>query len=305
MITKRRPKAHSGTPSRLISMACGNPLAGEDAVAIKSDSNQGIVPSVEVKDWEQLLAELYRDAWDESIGRFRTSCVFRGADALGRELQPGLLKLVGKNGRAGKIEKHLLRNFRKYATGEFRGGASDWRWLTFAQHHGLPTRLLDWTFSPLIAAHFATDNVNCNDRDGAIWSIDPRKTNKLLPPRLQRIAAHEGADLFTAEMLEGAADSLSAFGKLFPEPGILFLEPPSIDVRIANQFALFSVSSTPDLDLKAWLEAHPGAARQIVIPAAAKPEIRDKLDQAGFTERLIYPGADGLARWLARYYQHR
>jgi len=54
-----------------------------------------------------------------------------------------------------------------------------------------------------------------------------------------------------------------------------------------------------------WLEAHPGVARRIVIPAAAKQEIRDKLDQAGFTERLIYPGADGLARWLARYYQHR
>jgi hypothetical protein len=122
---------------------------------------------------------------------------------------------------------------------------------------------------------------------------------------LRRIAAHEGADLFTAEMLESAAQSLSGFDKLFPEPGILFLEPPSIDVRIANQFALFSIASAPDLDLNAWLEAHPGIARRIVIPATAKQEIRDKLDQAGFTERLIYPGADGLARWLARYYQHR
>jgi hypothetical protein len=273
-------------------------------MATKPDETQTGVPSVGVQNWEQLLAELYRDAWDESIGRFRTSCVFRGADVMGLELKPGLLKLVGRNGRAGKIEKHLLRNFRKYATGEFRGRASDWRWLTFAQHHGLPTRLLDWTFSPLIAAHFATDNVHFNDRDGAIWCIDPRKTNKLLPLKLRRIAAHEGADLFTAEMLEDAAESLTAFDKLFPQPGILFLEPPSIDVRIANQFALFSVASAADLDLNAWLEAHPGVARRIVIPAAAKPEIRDKLDQAGFTERLIYPGADGLARWLARYYQH-
>jgi len=274
-------------------------------MATKPEATEAAIPSVEVKDWQQLLTELYRDAWDESIGRYRTSYVFRGADALGRELQPGLLKLVGKNGRAGKIEKHLLRNFRKYATGEFRGGASDWHWLTFAQHHGLPTRLLDWTFSPLIAAHFATDDVSCNDRDAAIWCIDPRNTNKLLPPKLRHIAAHEGADLFTAEMLEEAAESLSTFDKLFPEPGILFLEPPSIDVRIANQFALFSVASAPDLDLNAWLEAHAGVARRIVIPAAAKQEIRDKLDQAGLTERLIYPGADGLARWLARYYQHR
>ena len=45
------------------------------------------------------------------------------------------------------------------------------------------------------------------------------------------------------------------------------------------------------------------AAREIVIPATAKQEIRDKLDQAGITERTIYPGADGIARWLSRYYR--
>jgi hypothetical protein len=263
------------------------------------------IPSVTVNDWEHLLAELYRDAWDEKIGRFRTSFVFRGADLVGAELRPGLLRLVGKSGDAAQIEKHLLRNFRKYATDEFRGGASEWRWLTFAQHHHLPTRLLDWTFSPLIAAHFATDDITTHDRDGAIWCIDPRKTNKLLPPKLRRIAAHEGADLFTAEMLEDAAATLGAFDRMFPKPGILFLEPPSIDVRIANQFALFSIASAPDLDFMTWLEEHPGVARCIVVRAAAKPEIRDKLDQTGFTERLIYPGADGLARWLARYYRHR
>jgi hypothetical protein len=274
-------------------------------MATKPKALRSQIPSVGIKDWHELLTELYRDAWDESIGRYRTSFVFRGADLLGAELQPGLLRLVGHSGDAAEIEKHLLRNFRKYATGEFRGGASDWRWLTFAQHHHLPTRLLDWTSSPLIAAHFATDKIECHDQEGAIWCIDPRKTNKLLPPKLRRIAAHEGADLFTAEMLEGAAGSLRALDRMFPKPAILFLEPPSIDVRIANQFALFSLASAPDLDLAAWLEQYPHVARRIVIPAAAKPEIRDKLDQAGFTERLIYPGADGLARWLARYYRHR
>jgi hypothetical protein len=52
-----------------------------------------------------------------------------------------------------------------------------------------------------------------------------------------------------------------------------------------------------------WLSSHPDLIKQITIPARLKPEIRDKLDQAGITERLVYPGLDGLARWLSRYYR--
>jgi hypothetical protein len=57
---------------------------------------------------------------------------------------------------------------------------------------------------------------------------------------------------------------------------------------------------TPRVDQ--WLEAHSHVARKIVIPAELKWEVRDKLDQADITERMLYPGLDGLARWLSRYY---
>ena len=45
-----------------------------------------------------------------------------------------------------------------------------------------------------------------------------------------------------------------------------------------------------------WLERHPDLARRIVIPAELKWEVRDKLDQANITERVLFPGLDGLAR---------
>jgi len=52
-----------------------------------------------------------------------------------------------------------------------------------------------------------------------------------------------------------------------------------------------------------WLASHPEMAEQIIIPTELRPEIRDKLDQAGITERLVYPGLDDLTRSLSKYYR--
>ncbi|MDY0039778.1 MAG: hypothetical protein RBS57_05655 [Desulforhabdus sp.] len=86
------------------------------------------------------------------------------------------------------------------------------------------------------------------------------------------------------------------------EQVIIFFEPPSIDDRIVNQFALFPVISDPTAILDDWLSDRPDIWRKIVIPAELKWEIRDKLDQANITERVLFPGLDGLSRWLKRHY---
>jgi hypothetical protein len=84
---------------------------------------------------------------------------------------------------------------------------------------------------------------------------------------------------------------------------VIFLEPPSLNQRIVNQAAFLSLISPGTVRLDDFLDEHcPELARKIIIPASVKLEIRDKLDLSNINERMIYPGLEGTAKWLKRYY---
>jgi hypothetical protein len=260
------------------------------------------VEDVRVSSWNELNDRLYHGAWKEPLERFRPSIAYRGLVDAAYDLQSSLMRLSGS---FDKQEGHLLRNFRKYAMRNAVSGDSVWNWLALAQHHGLPTRLVDWTYSPYVALHFATGDLDFFNVDGVVWCVDYAKTNTLLPRKLKDILKHEGSDLFTAEMLSRAAETLGEFDRLAAGDFVVFWEPPSLDDRIVNQFALFSLMSSPTARLDEWLAKHPRCYHRIIIPAALKWEVRDKLDQANITERVLFPGLDGLSQWLRRYYSPR
>lgn len=258
--------------------------------------------TVVAKDWTHLHELLYAGSWNEELKRFRATGAFRGCACAGRGLNTGLSRIGGK---FAEREKHLIRNFRKYAHRSFVGDESLWNWLALAQHHGLPTRLLDWTYSPYVALHFATEDLAHYDEDGEVWSINFVETNNRLPPKLRAMLDEEGSDVFTGHMLSQVVESLDDFDKLSAEPFVAFIEPPSVNDRIVNQSALFSIMSSPTAVLHEWFEQHEQAYRRFVIPAKLKWEVRDKLDQANISERVLFPGLDGLSRWLKRYYTER
>jgi hypothetical protein len=229
------------------------------------------VEDIQVASWNELNEQLYQGSWREPLERFRSSFAFRGMSRVEHDLQTSLMQLGGPY---AKQEGHLLRNFRKYALRSAVPEDSVWNWLALAQHHGLPTRLLDWTYSPYVALHFATYELADYNADGVVWCVDYTRTNTFLPKKLRSLLHKEGSDVFTAEMLGRAASTLTGFDGL----------------------------GAGDFRFDLWLAKNSDCFRRIVFPARLKWEVRDKLDQANITERVLFPGLDGLSRWLKRYY---
>ncbi|MEM8997717.1 MAG: FRG domain-containing protein, partial [Acidobacteriota bacterium] len=261
--------------------------------------------------WEHLHSELFGMFEDPryvaaGINRHRTPFVFRGLANVDYRLSTSLQRLnqcETVDARLGSIEKKLLFGFRMYSQRDPDPNFSNWYWLSLAQHHGLPTRLMDWTWSPYVALHFATADVTESSfGDAAVWCINMTEVQHFLPPRLQDILHEVIYNGFYAELMDKVASDLDHFDALSNDPFLVFFEPPSLDARIVNQGGLFSVLSSPsgkpDLPLDSWLVERRTPERplyrKVIIPASLKWEVRDKLDGAGINERMLFPGLDGV-----------
>jgi hypothetical protein len=255
------------------------------------------------ENWADLQAYLF-DIYENTTDRHRSSYAFRGVSNVTYNLETSLQRM-GR--QPSTVEYQLIRNFQKYSPintllGDYN---NIWNWISLGQHHGLPTRLMDWTFSPYVALHFMAEHISTFKIDGAIWMVDFIENRKHIPIELQQRAALKRQLSFSSkELKDHIGDSIDAIDEFKNKygNGLIFFEPPSIDDRIVNQFALFSFMLDPDTDKLVWLKQHPTLFKKIEIPSRLKWEIRDKLDQANISERIIYPGLDGISKWLARWY---
>lgn len=259
------------------------------------------MPDIRVNNWIELHEVLYDLSNNEDTHkRYRSNFVYRGVADSSWGLETSLYRL---GGAFDSVERPLLRSFKKYAELGSIPGDSLWIRLSVAQHHGLPTRVMDWTVSPKVAVHFATAEEEHYDKDAAIWRINVSGARRLLPDKLRDVLDNEYAYLFSVRMLEENIPTLEDLDTLQPnEPFVLFFEPPSLDARIINQGAILSIMSGAKLVLSEYLMKYPALYDRIIIPKELKWEVRDKLDQDNVTERMLFPGLDGLSSWLKRYY---
>lgn len=146
--------------------------------------------------------------------------------------------------------------------------------------------------------------MNYYNEDGVIWAIDICDVHEKLSEEYKKALDEEGSVLFTVPMMNELSKDLASFDKNKGK-NLCFMEPPSIDSRIVNQYALFSVINDSSIDVIDWLSSNNEVkSLKITIPSKIKWEIRDKLDQANINERIIFPGLDGLSQWLKRHYKN-
>ncbi|HEX2226579.1 MAG TPA: FRG domain-containing protein [Candidatus Binatia bacterium] len=207
-----------------------------------------------------------------------------------------------------EIEKGLLREFKRAYPPDETVLAPDDNdtvgWFALMQHHGAPTRFLDWTYSPFVAAFFALDDLlRTGDpkRNAVVWALSHKpvaEARTLVTPAglekafLEYAATRDGAP-FRAVFLE--ADPPITFASI--------VNPYRLHQRLVLQQGVFlcpgNIRQTFEENLLALPGVlHPGNLRKILLPHDVLSDAFRSLRAMNITHATLFPGVDGFARSL-------
>ena len=266
-----------------------------------------MIRTIRIESMEHLLELLSEQEYRPELQRYRDLHIYRGESNASFKLSTSLMRNC--KSLSSQLEMPMLQNFTKYAVLEEPIiEANVWKQMIVGQHHGFPTRLLDWSFSPLMALHFATseqDLDNMEAHDAVVWRIDIHELHQNLPEKYQQGMKKYSTTVFSVDMLGEACDSLEQYDRDMGSNNMLVIEPPSLDRRIISQYSFFSVVPSGMTDIVEFLNANTDKTVRYVIAKEIRWQIRDFLDHQNITERMVYPGLDGLSKWLGRHYYVR
>lgn len=193
----------------------------------------------------------------------RTSVIYRGVSDQTYDLVPKIGRLGIPKAELEKAEKMLLSRFKRQAIQYLNyTPEDDWDWLSVAQHHGLPTRLLDWSHNPLVALFFAVN------------------TQYYAPGAVYCYRLNWFVDVSTEP-------SPFKLGKLMKK-----YFPKHLSKRITAQAGVFTVHRKPSVPID---------SKRIVklnIPSDIKNDFMSMLFRYGINHSTLFPDLDGVSRNL-------
>ncbi len=225
-------------------------------------------------------------------------CFFRGHCDAAYKLLPSLFRQGQKTSEEyWKLERRAFFEFRTRARQLYGGDHSDWDVLFHMQHHGLPTRLLDWTSVFGVALYFAL--LHHDDKPSAgnpcIWVLNPYALNnatwglpRLFNPKYLAREEEANRSYDYSELLLGTRPLK------WDTP--LAIYPQQWSDRMFAQSGWFTIHGTDPRAIEEIFRDRSDILYKLEIPKSAIPGAREFLSLAGIDDRLMFPDLDGLAR---------
>lgn len=214
---------------------------------------------------ETEVIESLQDLIDFATSYGKSTVIYRGVKSTEYELIPKIGRRM-RNGRplTVKQELYILRLFKQRAIAHMNRVPDPWELLAIAQHHGLPTRLLDWTRNPLVAAFFAVEKEH--NGDSAIYAYRSFK----------HLRIEDYPDPFQVDRISR-------------------IIPNHVTIRITVQSGLFTIHPNPYEPFKST------AIKKAIIPNLQRKTLKRALSTVGIDVASMFPDLDGIARhidWL-------
>ncbi|WP_413700849.1 FRG domain-containing protein [Psychromonas sp. KJ10-10] len=220
----------------------------------------------------------------KAIDNFEYVSYFRGHSDLTWELVPSIARMnpaslnIPEHAHWSGLECDILREFEKHGCSIFKKAPqNELEWLIHAQHHGLPTRLLDWSTNPLKALFFAVEDPSYDHLDGVVYGVEP-KLNFVM---------EKFVELNKFDMIIGFHSS-SLNHRVTAQEGSFTLSP------LPNKWEPFT-EIQPDNKSVDYLASY-------IIPKEHKSKLRKQLKKLGITHKFMFPDLDGLAKSIKRNY---
>lgn len=239
------------------------------------DSNHHTTREVTIKSFDKYIQFIEKECKESHV-------LFRGQrenSKLHRDLLPKIARTGFHGATVLEKEKKIFDNFKRQAIPYIEKNLPKnvWDWLTLAQHHGLPTRLLDWTKNPLAALWFSVvKSQKTYKSSGVIWIFKPEDDDFV---------------------------DFSKDDNPFSVKTTKVFEPSHIARRITAQFACFTVHKYVDnksrfIPLNKNIDYRHKLIK-VIIPEAEFDVINKQLDRCGINDATLFADLDSLCRYIS------